>query len=173
MTASERILSLLSGVKPRGVNRWIFRCPAHDDKHPSCELCQIDDRALVICRAGCTAAEIMAAIGLQLSDLYDDTCACRPDPCVDFHYQAHAAIQVWRETEMMKAAVGLRQRDGAIRSTSDCVASGDLTTDDATEILAELYMGYSELEFRFETLRVGTTAEVLELWRQRGDIDEA
>ena len=46
------------------------RCPAHNDKRPSLSLKELDDRTLIHCFAGCTAEEIMKAIGLSLKDLY-------------------------------------------------------------------------------------------------------
>lgn len=69
---AERLLSRLSGVKKTGPDRWIARCPAHGDKRPSLSIRQTDDgRLLVHDWAGCAPAEIMAAAGLTLADLFE------------------------------------------------------------------------------------------------------
>ena len=47
------------------------RCPAHEDRKASLSSGLGDDeRVLVRCHAGCSAAEIVAAVGLKLSDLF-------------------------------------------------------------------------------------------------------
>jgi hypothetical protein len=42
---------------------WIARCPAHDDRTPSLGLALRNGRVLVHCFAGCTQAEVIAALG--------------------------------------------------------------------------------------------------------------
>jgi hypothetical protein len=70
MTA-EALLSRLDGVKRTGVDRWLAKCPAHDDKQPSLAVREIDnDRVLVKCFAGCTVEEVLASVGLALPDLF-------------------------------------------------------------------------------------------------------
>ena len=69
----EQILSRLDKVKSRGPQSYLARCPAHDDKTPSLAITQLSDgRILMKCFAGCGASEIMAQIGLELSDLFPD-----------------------------------------------------------------------------------------------------
>jgi hypothetical protein len=54
---------------------WTARCPAHDDKGPSLSINEGDDgRVLLHCFAGCSTAEVVSAVGLTLSDLFE-----RPD----------------------------------------------------------------------------------------------
>lgn len=66
----ETILSHLDGVRRQG-RGYVSRCPAHADKSPSLSLREGDDgRILIHCHAGCTAAEVMGAIGMTLSDLF-------------------------------------------------------------------------------------------------------
>lgn len=69
MTADD-LLPSLDGVRPAGPNRWIARCPAHEDKNPSLSISETDDRILLRCHAGCTAADIVGSLGLRLSDLF-------------------------------------------------------------------------------------------------------
>ena len=64
------LLSKLDRVKKTGPGRWIACCPAHQDKRPSMNIRECDDgRVLIICRAGCGAAEILDALGLDWSAL--------------------------------------------------------------------------------------------------------
>lgn len=68
---AEKMLSHLVWVKQTGAGKWQAVCPAHDDKHPSLNIKERDDGALLLkCWAGCSAAEIVSAVGLELSDLF-------------------------------------------------------------------------------------------------------
>jgi hypothetical protein len=67
----ERLLTRLDAVRPTGPGRWIARCPAHDDRRPSLGIRETGDGTLLLkCWAGCGAADVMAAIGLSLADLF-------------------------------------------------------------------------------------------------------
>lgn len=70
MTA-EKLLDRLEGAKKRGHDKWMARCPAHDDRGPSLSVCELPDgRVLVHCFAGCSADEIVTAAGLKIDDLF-------------------------------------------------------------------------------------------------------
>jgi len=67
------LIDRLDGVKKTGTDRWIAKCPAHDDKSPSLALRLTDDGTwLVKCFSGCGAADVVAAVGLSLSDLFPE-----------------------------------------------------------------------------------------------------
>jgi hypothetical protein len=69
----DRVLERLDRAKRSGKG-WTARCPAHEDRTASLTVTEGDDgRALVHCHAGCGIGEIVAAIGLQLSDLFPET----------------------------------------------------------------------------------------------------
>lgn len=69
--SAATLLSRLDRVKPTGPGRWIARCPAHDDRGPSLSVRELDDgRVLLHDFAGCSVAEILAAVGLGMSDLF-------------------------------------------------------------------------------------------------------
>lgn len=71
MTATDALLARLDRVKSTGPDAWIASCPAHEDKRPSLSVRQTDDRVLVHCWAGCAAGEVVAAVGLELRDLFE------------------------------------------------------------------------------------------------------
>ena len=66
----EAILSALEGAKERG-GRYTAKCPAHDDKSPSLMISERDDGSTSIyCFAGCSAADVLAALGLSERDAW-------------------------------------------------------------------------------------------------------
>ncbi|MFZ4539637.1 hypothetical protein [Propionivibrio sp.] len=56
-----------------GATHGVFKCPAHADKRASATWRELDDgRLLIHCFAGCDAPSILAAIGLEMTDLYPE-----------------------------------------------------------------------------------------------------
>jgi len=69
--SADTLLSLLDKVKRTGPDRWVARCPAHDDRGPSLAVRELEDgRVLVHCFAGCCVDEVVSAAGLEMSDLF-------------------------------------------------------------------------------------------------------
>ncbi len=55
----------------KGPGRGVGLCAAHEEKHPSLSVQESDDGTVLIhCFAGCSAADVVAAIGLSLADLF-------------------------------------------------------------------------------------------------------
>lgn len=51
--------------------RYIARCRAHADTTPSLSLSRGNDgRALIHCHAGCSSRDVLAAVGLEMRDLF-------------------------------------------------------------------------------------------------------
>jgi hypothetical protein len=70
MTPLETLLARLTDAKKSGAG-WSARCPAHGDRRASLSIAQGDDgTALVKCHAGCETSAILAAVGLELRDLF-------------------------------------------------------------------------------------------------------
>jgi hypothetical protein len=70
MTPLETLLDRLRDARKSG-NGWSARCPAHTDRRASLSIAQGNDgTALVKCHAGCDTAAILAAVGLELRDLF-------------------------------------------------------------------------------------------------------
>jgi len=67
----EALLSKLEGVRESRPGKWRARCPAHDSKSLSLSVAEADSGSVLLhCFAGCGAADVLASVGLQLSDLY-------------------------------------------------------------------------------------------------------
>jgi hypothetical protein len=70
VSSVERVLERLERVKKNG-GGWEARCPAHEDRQPSLRVGEgADGRVLLKCHAGCTVEAIVAAVGLELRDLF-------------------------------------------------------------------------------------------------------
>ncbi len=70
MTPVENLISRLDKVKGRN-GSWTARCPAHDDKGPSLAVREGEDgRVLLHCFAGCETANVLGAMGMDMTDLF-------------------------------------------------------------------------------------------------------
>ena len=66
----DEFIQHLDGVKPDS-NGYIARCPAHDDTTPSLSISTGDSgRILLNCHAGCSTGAVLAALSLEMKDLY-------------------------------------------------------------------------------------------------------
>jgi putative DNA primase/helicase len=69
-TPIDRVLALLDGVRESS-NGWTALCPGHDDNRSSLSIGEADDgRVLLKCFAGCEVQEIVAALDLEVRDLF-------------------------------------------------------------------------------------------------------
>lgn len=74
------LLSRLQGVRGSG-SQYSARCPAHDDSHNSLSVgLGQDGRILLNCHAGCQPQAIVAALGLELADLFPQPGPARSAP---------------------------------------------------------------------------------------------
>ena len=65
------ILSTLNGVKRTGQDKWLAKCPSHEDRTASLAIRELSDgRLLLHCFAGCNVQEVVSSVGLRLSDLF-------------------------------------------------------------------------------------------------------
>lgn len=67
----EALLARLDGVKQAGQGQWVAKCPAHDDRHASLSVGQGEKGAVLHCHAGCEAAAVVAAAGIEVGALFD------------------------------------------------------------------------------------------------------
>jgi hypothetical protein len=68
--ALRRVVEALETKGCRRSGR-LWQCPAHDDRNPSLSVDYRDGRVLLHCFADCDVTQILAKLGLELSDLFD------------------------------------------------------------------------------------------------------
>ena len=67
----DLVLDRLQDAKQRGAH-YQAPCPAHDDREPSLSVSEGEDgRALVKCFSGCKTEDVVAALGLEMKDLFE------------------------------------------------------------------------------------------------------
>lgn len=67
------MLNRLDKVKENGPGRWLACCPAHQDRSPSLAIRETSDGTILMkCFAGCPTGDVLAAIGLELKDLFPE-----------------------------------------------------------------------------------------------------
>jgi hypothetical protein len=68
----DALLSRLEAVRPVSNGRWRARCPAHDGRNRDVlSIGETSDGTLLVkCFAGCSAADVVAALGMELHDLF-------------------------------------------------------------------------------------------------------
>ncbi len=72
----NRILSVLHGVKKTGDDKWIARCPAHEDKTPSLGIAVKNGKVLFKCWSHCSNSEVtqtIVSLGCDWDDLFPDS----------------------------------------------------------------------------------------------------
>ena len=105
MSNARKLLHLLIGVK-KTKNGWSARCPAHEDRKASLSIDDGDEgRVIVRCHRGCDHKKIVAALGLEESDLFnrDDqrpatTKASKPKKAGKAYATAKEAVAAYERT---------------------------------------------------------------------------
>lgn len=73
MSTVDKLLDRLQGVRRAGPGKWMAKCPAHNDKNPSLGIIEGDGGKVVChCFAGCDTSDVLAAVGLNFSDLFPE-----------------------------------------------------------------------------------------------------
>ncbi|MDX9973349.1 MAG: DNA primase [FCB group bacterium] len=125
--SAETLLSKLEGVRDRGHGRWLARCPAHEDRSPSLSLRETDDGTVLIrCFAGCGAADIVHAVGLELSDLFPRR--------TDHHQSPIRQRDRWNPRDLL---VLLRREATVVMVAANDLRAGIALSDDDHQRLVE------------------------------------
>lgn len=67
----NRVLTSLANVRQRQPSQWSARCPTHDDKSPSLSVRETPEGAVLLhCFAGCAVNNVVAALSLNMTDLF-------------------------------------------------------------------------------------------------------
>ena len=126
------ILEQLQKVRSTGPHSWIACCPAHGDKSPSLSVREADDgRWLLHCFAGCDAHDIVAALGLEITDLFPQPLYHRAKPMRERITPADALRALSREAGVVAIAAS-DIAEGRTLSAEDAdrvaVAAGRIAT---------------------------------------------
>ena len=78
----ERVVSRLKGARPAS-DGFVALCPVHDDHTQSLSVADGDEGVVIYCHAGCTAESIVAALGMQLRDLFHESSSTK----VEYEYR--------------------------------------------------------------------------------------
>lgn len=84
------------------------RCPAHDDNVRSLAIKDFGDKIGLKCHAGCDTRDVVAAMGLTMSDLFDEELPS--GPVEDATYDYHSA-----EGQLLYQVVRYRPKDFRVR----------------------------------------------------------
>lgn len=107
-TPIEHLLARLERVKQTNPGQWIARCPAHTDKSPSLSIKQCDDNTVLLHDfGGCSPSDILAAVGLELADLFPKRLKPRTPE------ERKAAQQAFKR-DSWRAALGVLSREATV-----------------------------------------------------------
>ena len=109
----ERVKATASG--------WMARCPAHEDRTASLSVgVGKQGQALVHCFAGCHPVDVLAAIGLELRDLY-------PQQSQDASPMARLERrEAWQAANVGAAAAVLAHEAAVVAIAAQEVAQGEV-----------------------------------------------
>lgn len=124
----DTLLQRLDKVRQTGPDQWTACCPSHDDRGPSLSIKSVDDRLLVHCFAGCSASDVMAAVGLTLGDLFD-----KP---LKHHRAALRPSERKRHAQAREALAAVRHEARLVNCAAGWLAAGkELAPDDLARLL--------------------------------------
>jgi hypothetical protein len=111
MSATQRLLDRLTRVRQSAPGRWMACCPAHEDGGPSLSIRETDDgRVLIHCFAGCGAGDVLHAVGLRMSDLFDKPIAQHLPP-VRGGFSARELLELTAHEALVAAMLSTKAGD--------------------------------------------------------------
>lgn len=123
MSAVDVLLARVQGAKPRGLHRWVARCPAHKDRSPSLSIRELDDgRVLIHDFGGCSVESVLDSLGLTCRDLFPERLADHLARVPNAGSHAHAAADALKVMAREAGVLVLAAQDlaaGALLSPKD------------------------------------------------------
>ncbi|MFA7541987.1 MAG: hypothetical protein WCZ02_07875 [Lysobacterales bacterium] len=137
----QRLLDRLEGVRKVG-GGWIAHCPAHEDRRPSLSIGGGDDgRALLSCHGGCPAAAVVAAVGLELADLFPRRLDIGPMTS-EQRRKVSAETRTRRTLAALNAALPMI---ALVEVTAAAIADGEPLDEQDTELVRGAHQRLQEL----------------------------
>lgn len=128
----DDLLARLDGVRKTGANHWVAKCPAHTERTPSLSIaCGEDGRILLHDFAGCTVHAVLAAMGLEVGDLFEQRMRPRT------RAERHAAMQAARVGDWQAALNVLAHEATCVQAAAAMLRSGMGLSDKDQQRLAE------------------------------------
>jgi hypothetical protein len=137
---AAKLLDRLQGVRGSGPGRWLARCPAHEDRSPSLSVRELDDgRVLLHDFGGCSAADVLAALGFTLGDLFPERAEQHTRPSRDRAHW-HAAREALRAVrgEVLVVAIAAETLANGVpltRADRDRLTAAAVTIREAAEVV--------------------------------------
>ncbi len=96
----DDFLDKLENVRPAG-SGYVAICPAHDDGQNSLSVGEGDDSNIIIkCHAGCSAAQVVDAMGLHLRDLFARNSTNLAEPEAVYSYTDEQGIELFQAVRL-------------------------------------------------------------------------
>jgi hypothetical protein len=153
-TKLDILLTRFDGVRKTGAGRFIAKCPAHNDRSPSLAITQVDEKILLHCFAGCAVGDVLAAVGMELSDLFPDKAKASSYSGKPARFNAYDVLRC------LKTEAGI-----LTLAASDCVKLGVFSEVDALRVELARTRIYDAIELVWGgemTQLVGSWDEYLE-----------
>lgn len=112
------LLNKLNGIKKTGANRWLCKCPAHDDRSPSLSI-SLDERngnILMRCFAECDPYSILQAVGLDWDAVFPEKHEGDYKPKKNLIYASEAMQIIRFESQVVLASVYATRRGDITQS---------------------------------------------------------
>lgn len=119
--STAQLLARLEKVRQVAPNRYVAKCPGHKDKSPSLSIRETEDgKTLLHCFAGCAAPDVLAAVGLTLSDLFPERIGHHAPASHDRKHR-HAAIFALKvlHRECLVVAIGAENIAAGVALTDE------------------------------------------------------
>lgn len=114
------LLNTLESVKKTGPARYIAKCPSHPDKRPSLTITEKDDGVVLIkCWAGCGAADILSAVGLDWDALYPERTDDHRGRAIKRPWNPADLLQIMAHEALIVALGAAREANGHPPSDAD------------------------------------------------------
>ena len=103
----EEFTRLLRGVKGKTA-----RCPAHDDRQNSLSHSLKNGKILVHCHAGCSTEEILSAMGLEMTDLFEEEGNQKMNIVATYDYCGEKKKLLYQAVRLVPKSFRQRRPDG-------------------------------------------------------------
>lgn len=119
--SAAALLDRLDKVRQSAPGRWMARCPAHEDRSPSLSIREAEGKTLIHCFSGCSAPDVLAAVGLQLSDLFPTPLTLNGNKSArpNHYHAARDALRMLHKEVLIIAIAGENIAAGVVLDAQD------------------------------------------------------